>query len=187
MRNGPWRLVVSDPISRAASAHVQTSHPIYNWPVLLPGASSAIVAKGGNLMNFSPIVWLDLQSGAEREICRSIPGGFAVSADGSHIACAGTDDTLRVFPTTGGAGREIAKARNLGPLVWAPDGNYLIYTAADAYWLANVDRGAHRRMTVPFDRYCRMSIHPDALQIASTCNGSSTELWVLENVPPAAK
>ena len=186
MRNGPWRLVVSDPVSRVASAHVQTSHPIYNWPVLLPDASTAIVAKGGNLMNFSPIVSLNLRSGAEREICRSIPGGFAVSADGSHVACAGTDDTVRVIPSRGGAGREIAKARNLGPLVWAPDGKHLIYTAADAYWIVNVDGGARRRMTVPFDRYCRMSIHPGAREIASSCNGSSTELWVLENVAPAA-
>lgn len=185
--DGPWTLVVSDPDSGELKAKIEGEGLIYNWPVVLRDGKHAIAARSGNLSTVSPVVLLNLESGEEREICRCVPRGQAVSPDGRQILCAGIDGVIRTYSIDGKAQRELVKGRDLGPLTWTPDGKHVIYTSAGAYWILPSTGGAPRRITLPVERYGRLDIHPNGRQIAISFFGASAELWVLENFATAVR
>jgi Tol biopolymer transport system component len=162
-------------------------------PTVAPDGRHVYAARGANGMNASRVVRIDLETGQEQEICAARPSVWALSPDGSQIACAGLGGAIQIVPTNGGSGRELVRADEFGPMTWTADGKHLIYTTATdkrgtgpggpgSYWIVPSAGGKPRKLDINLSTMGLMSIHPDNSHIAISSGGTGTELWVLENV-----
>jgi Tol biopolymer transport system component len=161
-----------------------------------PDGRHVYMAKGGAMTKSSHVVRIDLQTGEEKEICAAMPSVWALSPDGKQIACAGHGDGIQILQTQGGTGRDLVKGAQFGPMAWTADGTHLIYTipapgagpgGAGIYWMIPTAGGTPRRLDLALDRVGLMSIHPDNRHIAISPGGSTTEVWVLQNLLHASK
>jgi Tol biopolymer transport system component len=112
------------------------------------------------------------------------------------------DDTwsFAVVPLSGGEIRELPGPwTDVKPwkLTWAPDSQQLMFIRPgreagkimrSELWGVSVTGGEQRSLgfSVPQD-VASLSVHPDGKQLALTLTEEATEVWVMENVLPAAK
>ena len=134
---------------------------------------------------------MDLRTGEEKEICKARPTVWALSPNGSQIACAGFGDTIQILPTQGGPAMDLVKADQFGPMTWTADGKYLIYTTLTSsdtgpggsglYWIVPVTGGRAREIDIGLGTLGMMSVHIRTIAISpSPRGGRLAELWVLE-------
>jgi outer membrane protein assembly factor BamB len=166
-------------------------------PTVASDGEHLYVANGGNATNASRVVRVDLRTGEEKEVCKARPSVWALSPNGSQIACAGFGDSIQILPTQGGPALDLVKADQFGPMTWTADGKHLIYTTTTAsdsgpggsggYWIVPATGGTARKIDIGLGTIGLMSVHPDNHHIAISSAGSSTELWVLENILSPSK
>ena len=197
----PIKFVVADLETGVAKSQIEVpasrrQFVPYHFPTVTPDGRQVYTSKGGNMANATRVVRIDLETGEEKEICAARPLTWALSPDGSQLACAGLGDGIQVLPTQGGPGRDLVKGEQIGPLTWTADGKQLIYTTPAAgsapggpgvYWIIPAAGGTPRKMDVALGRVGTMSVHPDNRHIAISSYGGDTELWVLENLLHASK
>jgi len=159
------------------------------------------------------VISCDVATGQQREIARVTDlaeGGFPslrVSPDGKHLALklpveGGQWTAIRLAPATGGQWRELCRfprsEKDTFPwqLQWTPDGRNLLvvrHTGKDGIpelWRIPVAGGEPQRTGLSVDGMGLFSLHPDGRRIAFESGNPSVEareLWVLENIPGAAK
>jgi Tol biopolymer transport system component len=190
----PSKLAIVDVESGKVRREVRLSDAMgeYAWPSISPDNAHVFAVKGGNMSNDSRVVRINLQTGEETDICPARPMVWALSPDGSQIACGGFGGSIRVVPVQGGSGRDLVKGGAFSAMAWTPDGKHLIYTTVErgaltsaAYWIVPSAGGQPRRIEMPMNRLGLISIHPDGRRIAITSTVNWTELWVLENLNAA--
>ncbi|MGH9720045.1 MAG: hypothetical protein ACRD8O_07515, partial [Bryobacteraceae bacterium] len=167
------------------SFDVPGQRPLFFGPNSAPGGEFVFFAKGNVRTRDTRLVRIRLQTGEEKEVCRAVPMGWAVSPDGTQAACSGFTNSIRIVPTAGGEGRDLVKTITIAPMAWTPDGKHLIYTQGRgpvSYWIVPIAGGQPRKLDVAFDLPGEISIHPDGRRIAITSRVSTTELWVMENL-----
>jgi len=154
----------------------------------------------------------DLETGLEREIAR-VPylaesgwSRMAVSPDGKYLAFRSPVDerewtALRLMPATGGELRELGRFRqsetkDFAELAWTPDGRNVLMVRGTGergmpeLWRIPIAGGEPQRTGLSVEGMGLVAPHPDGRRIAfeSGYRGvESRELWVLENIPAAAK
>jgi Tol biopolymer transport system component len=154
------------------------------------------------------LVWLDLESGEERELFRDpylASQHFAVSPDGSRLVFAlrgvregnwaiQVGGRLLIMDLDDGDVREFHKFPEEGrvwSLQWTPDGKYVLYTIGeddgDALWRVPVAGGpAEKTWTFEGDYFNTWAnLSPDGRQVAYTTYRWDFEVWVMENFLPA--
>jgi hypothetical protein len=178
-----------------SQAHLPSKNG-YLLPTVAPDGRHLYVARGGNMTNASRVVRIDLQTGEEKEICAARPTVWALSPDGSQIACAGLGDAIQILQTRDGQATDLVRGDQFGPMAWTADGNHLIYTTRGtdfgpsgpgAYGMVAAAGGTPRKLEVPLGTIGLLSVHPGNRQIAISSAGTGTELWVLENVISSSK
>jgi len=193
----PSQVIVANQQSGAGRRQFELpSRSPYVMPTVAPDGRYLYVAKGMNQSNATQVVRIDLQTGEERDICAARPYVWALSPDGTQIACAGFGDTIQILPTQGGRARDLVKGNDFGTMTWTADGQYLIYTLSTSsigvggsgvYWIVPAAGGTPRKLDIALGTVGYMSVHRDNRRIAIACEGRASELWVLENVLPASK
>jgi Tol biopolymer transport system component len=154
------------------------------------------------------LIWLDLESGEERELFRDpylASQHFAVSPDGSRLVFAlrgyregnwaiQVGGRLLIMDLDDGDVREFHKFPEEGrvwSLQWTPDGKYVLYTIGeddgDALWRVPVAGGpAEKTWTFEGDYFNTWAnLSPDGRQVAYTTYRWDFEVWVMENFLPA--
>jgi Tol biopolymer transport system component len=159
----------------------------------------------------SVIVEHDLRTGAERSLHRprqsDVSGGINLSPDGRHIAIADFDSSRKlsqivVIPLANQEPTVVMEepdpAANVASLevrAWAPNGKAVLVTkrAADRQvetWWVPIEGRPAKLLPADYDLRRGIAIHPDAQQIAFEVSrpvkSTPHELWVLENLLPAA-
>jgi len=157
------------------------------------------------------VIETDIETGKEREIAR-VPelaqGGFPllkISPDSRQMALwlplAGDRTVaLRLAPATGGEWRELCRfpkseTEGLQQIAWTPDSRYLLTLrrtgkdGAPELWRISVAGGEPQRTGLSVAGMELFAPHPDGKRIAFDTgrSGAPNELWVLENLPAAAK
>ena len=143
--------------------------------------------RGVNELNNTRVVRIELGSGKEQEICPARPFVWGLSPDATQVACGGFGDGIRVYPASGGPGRDLVKGASFGSIEWTPDGKHILYSVgptgpAPGYWIVPAQGGQPRKLQIDLQATGLMSLSPDGRKIAITTTGSSIELWALENV-----
>jgi Tol biopolymer transport system component len=162
-----------------------------------------------NSLGEGRLVWLDLESGEERELFRDptlTSQQFAVSPDGSRLVFAlksapegynraiHSGGRLLIMNLDGGDIRElhhIAEQGRVWSLQWTPDGKSVLYTKREDYktavWRVPVTGGtAERTWTFEEDHFnAYISLSPDGQQVAYTTYHQEDEIWVMENLVAA--
>jgi Tol biopolymer transport system component len=189
----PLKVMVADVESGTVKTEVEVRNTRNFVAYLLPQVAAdgqVYIAKGGANTKVSHVVHIDLQTGEEMEICAAGPSIWALSPDGSQIACAGYGDSIQILPVKGGPARDLVKGKHFGPMAWTGDGSHLIYTTSEPgagpggageYWMVPVSGGTPRRLNIPLRRTGPISIHSDNRRIAISSGGQTTEVWVLQN------
>jgi Tol biopolymer transport system component len=153
------------------------------------------------------MVWLDLESGEERELFRDptlTSRQFAVSPDGDRLVFAlrnaaegystgiHSGGRLLIMDLDGGDTREfhqITEEGRVASLQWTPDGEHVLYTKrtddhGTAVWRVPITGGpAEVTWTFEehhFDAYVNLS--PDGRRVAYTTYHQEYEVWVMENL-----
>ena len=161
-------------------------------PVAGPGsANEAICAR-------------NLETGQERVVCQPRapwPMGLAVSPDGGHLAFYEGDDEgyhLTVAPVaTGQARRVFRSTQRIQTLAWTPDGRRLLFAieqtaagrsgrAMTELWLVPLEGGTARKLDLAMDSLVDLRMHPDGRHVAFVAGRHRGEVWVMENLLPAA-
>jgi Tol biopolymer transport system component len=177
-----------------------------------PDGKTHFFFTGGEPKLRGGVISCDIETQQEREIAR-VPdlaeGGFpklTVSPDSKVLALRAPVDgnqwtAIRLMPAAGGEWRELCrfpKSETDGSwdLRWTPDGrNLLILRRAGKdgipeLWRIPVAGGEPQRTGLSMEGMGLFSIHPDGRRIAFESGSRSrkpNELWVLENLPAAAK
>jgi len=156
------------------------------------------------------LIWLDLESGEERELFRDpylASQHFAVSPDGSRLVFAlrgyregnwaiQVGGRLLIMDLDDGDVREFHKFPEEGrvwSLQWTPDGKYVLYTTGeddgDALWRVPVAGGAAEKTWTFEEDFFNVwaNLSPDGRQVAYTTYRWDFEVWVMENFLPAGE
>lgn len=152
------------------------------------------------------LVWLDLESGEERELFRDptlTSQQFAVSPDGSRLVFAlrsaregynraiHSGGRLLIMDLDDGDIREFHQIPERGrvwSLQWTPDGRHVLYTKGEddgtAVWRVPVTGGAAERTWTFEDNHFNAwaNLSPDGRQVAYTTYHQEYEVWVMENL-----
>ena len=185
------------------------------------GETAFVHERPGSIVQFAPdetkiyyrrdgsIVERDLASGTERELFRQRAKGnsisIKVSPDGRHIAAvenAATTDTLYLIPVSGGAPRELLRAKTGERLdgfrlQWTPDNRAVVIPTPASkspaeLWLLPIDSTTARKLDFNSEGLILsgggFAIHPNGRQIAfvTMAGRQGAEVWALENFLPAA-
>jgi len=160
------------------------------------------------------VISYDIETGQEREIAR-VPyfccrnTGWArltVSPDGRYLAFRSPVDeaqwtALRLVPAAGGELRELGRFRQSETarstdLAWTPDGRNVLMVRDSGergkpeLWRIPIAGGEPQRTGLSVEGMGFVAPHPDGRRIAFESGNPSVEareLWVLENIPAAAK
>lgn len=189
------------------------SRPVPGAGDISPDGKTLFFFTGGEPKLRGGIISCDVETGKQREIAR-IPdlaaGGFPilrVSPDSKYLALRVPMDggqwmALRLVPATGGEWRELCRfprsdfADDADDLAWTPDGSNLLILrntgkkAIPELWRIPVAGGEPQRTGLSAENMGIVAPHPDGRRIAfeSGYRGvEANELWVLENIPAAAK
>ncbi len=181
--------------------------------LLSPDGKTLFYFTGGEPKLRGGLIARDLETGLEREIAR-VPylagfgwGGWAVSPDGRFLTFRSPVDerqwtALRLVLAAGGEVRELFRFRQseaigYDDIAWSPDGrNVLIVrrTGQDGIpelWRIPVAGGEPQRTELSVEGMGGLvAPHPDGRRIAFETGRrgvEANELWVLENIPAAAK
>jgi Tol biopolymer transport system component len=180
---------------------------------LSPDGKTLFFFTGGEPKLRGGVISRDIETGQEREIAR-VPylagngwARLAVSPDGKNLAFRSPVvgeakwTALRLAPATGGELRELYRFRqsetsNNDELAWTPDGRHVLLargTGKDGMpemWRIPVGGGEPERTGLSMAGMRTVAAHPDGRRIAfdgRTSSGAPGEVWVLENLPAAAK
>jgi Tol biopolymer transport system component len=146
------------------------------------------------------IILRDLESGDEKELCRSPASeDFRISrsADGRWLAFLNRagNRVLSIIPADGGEPRELFRFKQGGNFqispAWTADSKYILFwrmpdqSKGDSdLWRMPVDGGAAEKTGLG-KRYESISAHPDGRRIAFWFNDVSiSEVWVMANFLP---
>jgi Tol biopolymer transport system component/beta-lactamase regulating signal transducer with metallopeptidase domain len=148
----------------------------------------------------------DLGTGRDKELHRADGiRTLAVSPDGRQLAFQAKDRetqawALKVMPVAGGEPRELLRVKEseqIATVAWMPDGRHLLFARgswqmdprkrAAEVWRIPVAGGAPQRLGLAMDRLRGLSVHPDGRRIAFTAGLPEVEIWVMENLFPAAQ
>jgi len=152
----------------------------------------------------SALVARDLETGAERVLCRCWPVTLAVSPDGSTLAFATRMDsqggrTIRLIPAQGGTQRVLYESRTglaigngYGGLAWSRDGRRLLFvrhrdepgTGFDLMVIPAAGGEPRKLLSAP--RIMHLRVHPDGRRIVWGGGQFRAEVWVMENLPGAS-
>jgi len=151
----------------------------------------------------SALVARDLETGAERVLCRCWPVTLAVSPDGSTLAFATRMDsqggrTIRLIPVQGGTQRVLYESRaplaignGYGGLAWSRDGRRLLFVRrvdepGTGFVLMVIPAaGGEARKLLSAPRIMNLRVHPDGRRIVWGGGQFRAEVWVMENLPGA--
>jgi Tol biopolymer transport system component len=193
----PLKMVVADLETGTAKSELEVAQSrshTYLLPVMAPDGRHVYITKGAGYLNASRVVRLNLQTGDEQEICAARPSTWALSPDGTQVACGGSGDSIRIIPVQGGPARDLVNGEGFGRgMTWTADGKHLIYTTARRsssgpgstadYWIVSAAGGSPRKLGIALDQIGFISVHPNNRRIAISSGGpATTDLWVLENV-----
>jgi Tol biopolymer transport system component len=152
------------------------------------------------------LVWLDLQSGRERELFRDsalTSRQYALSLDGRRLVFGVRNDAhgysggihsggrLMILDLDDGTVEELHRISEEGrvySLQWSPDGNHVLYTKrgeeGTSVWRVPLSGDpAERTWTFGEDCYdAFLSLSPDGRQAAYTTYHQENEVWVMENL-----
>lgn len=140
----------------------------------------------------------------ERVLFRGNAQNIAPSPDGRSVAFTYAADTkvsesrLVVLSLDGGTPREVAVARHpegfaADSVVWTPDGRYLLFAkrsadGSNSVWRVRAEGGEPQKLHLATEgANIGLRVHPDGRRIAFTSGERTSEIWVLENVLPAAR
>ena len=149
----------------------------------------------------SALVARDLETGAERVLCRCWPVTLAVSPDGSTLAFATPlnpqrGNSIRLIPAQGGPQRVLYESRTplaimngYGGLAWSRDGRRLLFVRkvdepGTGYDLMVIPvAGGEPRKLLSAPRIVFLRVHPDGRRIIWGGGQFRAEVWVMENLP----
>jgi len=200
IQTGDHRLVLSSPGPGPARAELSRD------------GKTLFFFTGGEPKLWGGVIARDIETGQEREITR-VPylAGYgwammAVSPDGKHLAFRSPVDerewtALRLVPATGGELRELCRFRQsetMGndEIAWTPDGRNVLFVRSTGkngmpeLWRIPISGGEPQRTGLSAKGMRVVSPHPDGRRIAFDSGNrgvEANELWVLENIPAAAK
>lgn len=187
---------VVTPIKNTVAPEAGTARQLRRYPSSSANGREVFYTLGGGMAGIHAS---DLASGSTREITAEPARSFAVSPDGQFIAFTpqGQKQTppVSIVPVGGGPVRalatELEQANLDSGIAWTPDGKYVLFARADpqglALWRVPVAGGAAQKTGIVVrGRLLRVSVHPDG-RIALSTLRSSEEIWMMRNLPPAAK
>jgi len=149
----------------------------------------------------SALVARDLETGAERVLCRCWPVTLAPSPDGSMLAFAPPlnpqgGNSIRLIPAQGGPQRVLYESRTplaimngYGGLAWSRDGRRLLFVRkgnepGTGYDLMVIPAaGGEPRKLLSAPRIMHLRVHPDGRRIIWGGGQFRAEVWVMENLP----
>ena len=175
------------------------------------GVQKAVLVENGRRIVFSAgrggaIFIRDVQGGEERLIAANLAGGrgFDVSPDGSMVAfLEGSLSEVLTLKAKGlKPGAEVRELTRLPPgrseaLSWSSDGRRVFFASSgqggrrpnSEWWSVPVEGGSPTStgLKVPgFSHHSRISMHPDAKRVIYSQAWGRGEVWVAENLLPAA-
>jgi len=169
-------------------------HTRYGWireRDMTSGTERVIVAGGNKSEGMDPDKDLGL-------ISLSPDGRWFASHKPAYRAPDGSTrfQSLVLIPVAGGAPREILHVNkpewlDNESIPWTPDGRSLVIRkmigdSGSEVWLVPVDGGAPRRLDVFANQGGTLHVSPDGRQLATTTYARRNEVWLLENIIPAA-
>jgi len=180
---------------------------------LSPDGKTLFFFTGGEQKLWGGVISRDIETGQEREITRVPFMGpesgwteLAASPDARYLAFRRAVDeswtALMLVPAAGGELRELyryplqSQPERYGELSWTRDGRNVLFvrgTGKDGMpelWRMPIAGGDPQRTGLSMQGMRVVSPHPDGRRIAfdtGSRSGTPNELWVLENIPGAAK
>jgi len=151
----------------------------------------------------SALVARDLETGAERVLCRCWPVTLALSPDGSMVAFVPPANpqggrSIRLIPARGGTQRVLYESRTplaigmgYGGLAWSRDGQRLLFARrggeSGTRWELMVipAAGGEPRKLLDAPMIMHLRVHPDGRRIVWGGGQFRAEVWVMENLPGA--
>jgi WD40 repeat protein len=155
-----------------------------------PGFRISLTADGSRLAvnRGQPLPWVPASGGVEiwdtasRRVLRTIDGDFrasALSPDGSVIALASADDSVRLRDT--GDGRETARLATGSPqamVAFSPDGALLASCGlGEAYLWRTSDHALVAELPHPWLRVWAVAFSPDGTKLATSCSDRAVRIW----------
>jgi Tol biopolymer transport system component len=159
--------------------------------VFFKWSSAAATSEGG-------IGARDLASGAEELLTKEAIDRFALSPEGGWLAVTrpvtmtSPNPPVFVIPSTGGAPRPLAAAVSnwtiTNVVAWSADSRFVFVVKAgerEEVWQIPTDGTEPRNTGLSWSgTIVRISAHPDGRRLALSTSGTSSETWVLRNLPP---
>jgi WD40 repeat protein len=131
----------------------------------------------------------NLDTGEESEVVKG--GAYDLSPDGREVLFQ-VGGAVKTVSLNGGEPRELFRGLAQDcELRWTRDGRYIIAralgTASSEIWRVPAQGGTPLKLDLSVPKMDSFTLHPDNRRFAFSVNeGSKSELWVLENLLPAA-
>jgi len=131
----------------------------------------------------------NLDTGEESEVVKA--GAYDLSPDGREVLFQ-VGGAVKAVSLNGGEPRELFRGLAQDcELRWTRDGRYIIAraldTASSEIWRVPAQGGTPLKLDLSVPKMDSFTLHPDNRRFAFSVNeGSKSELWVLENLLPAA-
>jgi len=156
-------------------------------PRLCPDGKTLLSWKPGAIMK------RNLDTGEESEVVKVGRMTYDLSPDGREVVFQ-AGGAVKAVSLNGGEPRELFRgsAQSYYGLEWTRDGRYIIAlereTATSEIWRIPAQGGTPLKLDLSVPKMESFTLHPDNRRFAFGVNeGSKRELWVLENLLPAAK
>lgn len=183
-----------------------------NWGTWARDGKSVFFVRSDNTKPTATLIQRDLQTGEEKELFHTSQpislNTFELSPDGQqavlHLFDRTTSTgTLKLLPVAGGEPRDLYQvqgpSRIMGSTqpVWTPDGKDILFLrlvqpspnprqSAFEIWRVSVETGKAEKLGPPMENISNITLHPDGKRLAFQAGQSKIEIWVMENLLPAA-
>jgi len=152
-------------------------------PHLCPDGKTLVFVTNGPI-----ITKRNLDTGEESEVVKVGTMFYDLSPDGREVVFQ-VGGAVKTVSLNGGEPRELFRGlAQYYRLRWTRDGRYIIAQSGSRIWRVPAQGGTPLKLDLSVPKMDSFALHPDNRRFAFSVNEESkSELWVLENLLPAAK